>query len=75
MIVCSHFDVVVGEKFIIKFDPVNNQKINNQPSIVLRKCTRDEFIEYNKDNPNFQKQVIFKGLPPDNYYYFEVSTD
>ena len=63
-------EVPIGTRFEWFFDV--NRNIINQPCVVIRRATKEEFIEYyESENGN--------NHPPasclDGYYFYEVSTD
>ena len=63
-------EVPIGTRFDWFFDV--NRNIILQPCVVIRKATKEEFIE-------FYESENGKSHPPvetlDGYYFYEVSTD
>jgi hypothetical protein len=77
MIIATFDTLEVGKQSYIDRDPFQNKDIEMQPVLVLRRATRNEFIEY-WSNSSRRTEFLEKNKRnpvPDTMNFYEITTD
>lgn len=62
----------VGEEVHVNFTPIEGVIRSPRKATIIRIATKEEFLEFWKDNANFQAYQSMFGPVPENCNFYEV---